>query len=59
MTLTLLSVPLPKADCQDTQVCKRNSKEKLKIANPLCLRLRIPGGAAVVHVYDVCLRTQA
>ena len=32
MTLTLLSVPPPKADCQDTQVCKLNSKEKPKIA---------------------------
>jgi hypothetical protein len=37
MTLTLLSVPPPKADCQDTQVCKRNSKEKLKITKPVAL----------------------
>jgi hypothetical protein len=35
MTLTLLSVPPPKADCQDTQVCKLNSEEKLKITKPV------------------------
>ncbi len=57
MTLTLLSVPPPKGDCQDTQVCKLNSKEKLKLANPLSLRRMIPCAAIDLRDYDVCLRT--
>ncbi|WP_186539514.1 hypothetical protein [Synechococcus sp. BIOS-E4-1] len=57
MTLTLLSVPPPKADCQDTQVCKLKSKEKPKIANLSPLWLWLPCAAVGLDVYDVCLRT--